>query len=262
MLILRSILFNIAFYVSMIVLMVVCSPMLLGDRRMVQQVARWWGQSSLWLLEKICGTRVEFLGLENVPKGAAMIAPKHQSMLETFAMVTVVGDFSYILKRELIWIPFFGWYLSRAGQTSINRATGAAALKEATRAGRVVTDAGRSLFIFPEGTRRPVDAPPRYKYGVGHLYEQLGVPCVPVALNTGLFWPRRKFLRKPGLCTIEFLPPIPPGLDRTAFVAELQERVETESNRLVAEALRADPSLAPPPHGIADVENPALKARS
>ena len=244
LLILRSILFNVVFYINLIGLMVLGMPVLAFGWRANQAMARQWGKNSLWLLEKICGLKVEFRGLEHIPAGGAIIAPKHQSILETFALTVPVQDFAYIHKRELTWIPFFGWYLARSGQLSINRKKGGSALAQVAALARQILPQGRRIFIFPEGTRRAPGAPPAYKYGVTHLYTETGTPCLPVALNSGLFWPRRSFLRRPGLLTIEFLPVIQPGLARTAFAALLQERVETATNRLMDEAIARDPSLA------------------
>ena len=189
-------------------------------------------------------TRVEFRGLENLSERAVLIAPKHQSFLETFALLVHVKHFSYVLKRELTWIPFFGWYLWTATQIAINRSTGRTALSQVIDGAKTCFARGQSLFLFPEGTRRPVGAAPAYKGGVSFVYEAANVQCVPVALNTGLFWPRRKFLRYPGHCVIEFLPPIEPGLLREDFVSILQDRLETATNALVAEARAQSPWLA------------------
>ena len=240
----RSTLYNVAFYINLIGVMLLLLPRLFGDRFAGMSVARAWGVSSLWLLERICHTHVEFRGLANIPVGGAIIAPKHQSILETFALTIHLPDFSYILKRELIWIPFFGWYLLAAEQTAIDRKSGRAAILQIVDAARAMFAKGRVLFIFPEGTRRPVDAPPAYKSGVGFIYEKNNVPCVPVALNSGLFWPRRRFLRMPGRCVIEFLPPIAPGMSRAAFTTMLEKQIEDATNALVEQARAESPWLA------------------
>ena len=243
MLVLRSILFNIAFYINLIGLMVFGLPVLLLGRRGGIIMCQTWARTSLWLLEKIAGLRVEFRGVENIGKGALLIAPKHQSMLETFAMTVKLDDFSYIVKKELTWIPFFGWYLAGAHQVAVDRTRGRAALMEAAARARDAFAGGRQIFIFPEGTRRPVGAPPAYKFGVAFIYADSAVPCLPVAMNTGLFWPRRSFLRRPGTTVIEFLEPIDPGLDRTVFATLLQQRVEEACDRLNEEAFARDPAL-------------------
>lgn len=243
-LVIRSALFNAAFYINIIVLMILLSPVLLMPRLATQWLARLWGRTSLWLLRVICGVTLEFRGLENLPQGPALIAPKHQSFLETFALLLHVRDFSYVLKRELMWIPMFGWLLWSAAQVAINRSNGRTALAQVIEASKKLFAQRRNLFIFPEGTRRPIDALAAYKGGVGYIYEANSVPCVPVALNTGLFWPRRKFMRYPGHCVIEFLPAIPPGLSRADFMATLQTRIEGATAALNAEARAQSPWLA------------------
>jgi 1-acyl-sn-glycerol-3-phosphate acyltransferase len=239
----RSLVFNIAFYVNLIVLMVFGLPMILGGRHGVFVMARLWGSTSLWLLDRICGLTVEFRGLENIPQGGYIIAAKHQSILETFALLKYAPDFAYVLKRQLIFVPLFGLYLIGAQQIDIDRTRGRSAMAQISkRAGEVLAD-GRQVFIFPEGTRRHPGALPMYKYGVVNLYADTGAPCLPVAVNTGLYWGRRGFTRRPGVAVIEYLPVIAPGLAREDFATQLQAAIETASNRLMTEALVKDPAL-------------------
>ncbi|MFN3889993.1 MAG: lysophospholipid acyltransferase family protein [Beijerinckiaceae bacterium] len=188
--------------------------------------------------------QVEFRGVENIPSGSFILAAKHQSALETFALVEHVDDFSFILKRELTLIPLFGWYLKRAEMIAIDRASGRAALEQAIERSRALLAEGRSVFIFPEGTRTKPGADPKYKTGVTHIYAATGASCVPVALNTGLYWPRRSFRKYPGTAVIEFLPVIQPGLERPEFLQLLQSRIENASNRLIADSLATDPSAS------------------
>ncbi len=234
MLFLRSLAFNLSFYAATTVIALGCLPALVS-RRHVLGVARLWARTTLWLLRVLAGTRVEFRGLENIPPGPLLVGAKHQSALETLALCAVFPEFSYILKRELLFIPVVGWHLSRGGMVAIDRSKGNRAMALMNAAAADAIAQGHQLIIFPEGTRRPVNAPPVYKQGLSHLYAALQVPCLPVALNTGLFWPRRGFLRRPGTAVIAFLPPIPPGLERTAFHAEVLERIETASNALLAD---------------------------
>ncbi|HEY8578972.1 MAG TPA: lysophospholipid acyltransferase family protein, partial [Beijerinckiaceae bacterium] len=197
MLALRSLVFNVLFYALMIFLMVVGLPTVLFGRAAVFRLARLWARCSLWLLRAICGLRVEFRGVENLPKGGALFAAKHQSMLETFALTLHGSDFSFILKRELTLIPVFGWYLKAAEQIAIDRKSGRSALDQAVERSKAALAVGRQIFIFPEGTRRAPGAPPLYKTGVSYIYAAADAPCVPIALNTGLFWGRRSFVRRP-----------------------------------------------------------------
>ncbi len=243
MIVLRSIIFNFLFYANLILLLIIGLPTLIFGRRAVISLARLWARTSLWLLKVICNLDAEFRGGNNIPAGGYLIAPKHQSIWETFALCLYFPDFSFILKRELTWIPIFGWYLLRAEQIAINRSTGSAALVEAAQRANEILAQGRQVFIFPEGTRRPVGAPPLYKFGVARIYSQVHAPCLPVALNSGLFWPRRSFIRRPGKVLVEFLEPIAPGLDKNEFHKLLQDRIEIATNKLIEESIRDNPEI-------------------
>ena len=242
MLILRSLAFNLAYYLNLIIWMIICLPVLALPRRVFMQVARLWARSSLWLLRIIAGTNVDFRGLEKIPDGGMIVASKHQSLWETFALLVILDDPAYVLKRELMWIPFFGWYAWKARSVPVDRKGGSQALKAMNQRAQEEIAAGRQIIIFPEGTRRPPGAPPAYKYGVAHLYAKLGAPCLPVALNSGIYWPRRKFIRHPGTIVVEILDPIGPGMPRDVFFSELQQRVEGASAALLREAGRGTPA--------------------
>jgi 1-acyl-sn-glycerol-3-phosphate acyltransferase len=244
MLTFRSLVFNLAFYVNLVVLMVLGLPMMLGGRHGVFFMARLWGSTSVWLLEQICGLRVEYRGVENLPTESYILASKHQSFLETFALLKHTPDFAIILKRELTFVPIFGLYLTVSKQIAINRGRGHGALSQIIDQAGAVLRAGRQVYIYPEGTRRPPGAPPAYKFGVAALYVETQAPCVPVAVNTGLFWGRRGFLRRPGVAVIEFLPAIAPGRERDTFAERLRSDIETACARLNAEAVSRDPTLA------------------
>jgi 1-acyl-sn-glycerol-3-phosphate acyltransferase len=243
MILLRSLAFHAAFYLWTTVLALAGLPVLVMGRQKVLVFAKFWTGSSVWLLEKICKTRIVWRGLENLPRGACIIASKHQSALETLALSTKGADFSFILKRELMAVPVWGWYLKGTGQVAIDRAKRGEALPDLTRQVREAIAQGRQMIIFPEGTRKPAGAPPQYKSGVGYLYTDTGAVCVPVALNTGLYWPRRSVSIHPGRVTIAFLEPIAPGLDRLGFLQLLESRIEAATAELIAGALAADPSL-------------------
>ena len=236
--ILRSVIFNVLFYLNLTVQIVAALPTLVMPRRAIIEVARFWARSNLWLLRVVCGTRVEFRGLDKIPAGPLLVAAKHQSLWETFALITVFRDPAYIMKRELMWIPFFGWYTWKAGMIAVDRGRGSQALAAMNVSARRELGRDRQIIIFPEGTRRAPGAEPRYKHGVAHLYASVDVPCLPVALNSGLFWPRRSFRRYPGTIRVEFLDPIPPRLDKDAFVERMQQEIESASARLLAEGRR------------------------
>ena len=243
MILIRSLVFQVVFYTSFIVLMTIGLPTMLISREAVMVVVRLWARTSLWFLAAICGTRVEFRGLQHVPKGAAIIAPKHQSFLETFALITVLPKFTYILKKELVSVPFFGWWLRATDQIAIDRARRGGILTQLRKDVRAKLDSGRQVVIFPEGTRTPVGAAAAYKTGVAVLCADCVVPCTPVALNAGLFWPRHSLLRPPGTVVIEFLPPITPTSDKRLFVESLEKAIEPATAALINEALSANPEL-------------------
>ena len=244
MLALRSAVFNVLFYALLVVVMVLGLPSVLFGVRGVLRLANVWARASLGLLRAVCGTRVVFRGRGNIPAEPCILAAKHQSFLEIIALCALFPDFTFVLKRELTRIPVFGWYLARSGQIAVDRGQGRAALEQVSRGARAVLDAGRQVFIFPEGTRRAPGAPALYKAGLSFVYAETGAACLPVAVNSGLFWPRGSFLRRPGRAVVEFLPVIPPGLPRQDFQARMSESIEAASARLMAEAVEADPKLA------------------
>ena len=235
MLLVRSILFNIAFFLNTLLWMVVLLPLFAAPRKIFMHGPKVWARSTLWLLRVIAGTRSEYRGLERIPPGGLLVAAKHQSAWETVALVPMFEDPTFILKRELMWIPLFGWYLAKARCVPIDRKAGSLALAKMNERAREEVRAGRQILIFPEGTRKPPGARPAYKYGVAHLYQSLGVPCLPVALNSGLYWPRRALIRRSGTIRAEILEPIPPGMPREAFFPLLQSQIEASTNRLLAE---------------------------
>jgi 1-acyl-sn-glycerol-3-phosphate acyltransferase len=238
MLFLRSLLFNAAYYINLMLWMIAALPSLVMPRAVFMWIARTWAGTSLWLLKVICGTGVEFRGLEKIPDGGFIVAAKHQSLWETFALLVIFRDPAFILKRELQWIPLFGWFTLKAKSIPVRRGKGGEALAEMNALAREQAAAGRQIIIFPEGTRRAPGAPPAYKYGIAHMYEQMGMTCVPLALNSGVFWPRRQFLRRPGVIVVEILDPIPPGLPKDAFFTAMKDAVETASDRLLQEGMR------------------------
>ena len=233
---LRSALFNLAFYAWTVFLGIAALPLLLAPRAAAMSVGRLWSRIALELARRIAGIDYEIRGAQHLPRQPAIIAMKHQSAWDTLAVPALIGDVAIVLKRELLWIPCYGWYARKAGMIPVDRGAGASALKSMVRRARVVVAEGRPIVIFPEGTRTAVGAKRDYHPGVAALYTQLGLPVVPVAVNSGLFWPRRRFLKRPGRIVLEALPALPPGLERRTFLSELQTRIESATERLVAEA--------------------------
>ena len=235
MLLLRTLLFHVSFNLNTILHMILCLPVLLLPRPWLWKAVHNWAAVNHWLLRTICGTRFEIRGLEHITPGALLIAAKHQSTWETFALVTLFSDPLYVLKRELTWLPIFGWWVARAEMIPIRRGTGGTALADITERAKIEIARGRQIIIFPEGTRRAPGAEPAYKFGIVRLYAELGIRCLPVALNSGVFWPRRKLVIHPGTIRMEFLQPIEPGLSEDAFRVRLQDEIETATARLVAQ---------------------------
>ena len=231
----RSLLFQALFYLNTVFWLMVALPTFFMPYRAVLWVAKSWGRANLVLL-RVAGIKVEVRGRDKIPKGPLIVASKHQSTWETTALMPLFDNPLFILKRELEWIPVFGWLLIKGRMVPVNRGAGSQALAEMTERARIELSRGRQLIIFPEGTRRPAGAEPRYKYGVAHLYAAEGVPCLPVALNSGVFWPRHSLLLKPGTVVVEILDPIMPGIDKDVFFKRLQDVIEAATARLVAEA--------------------------
>jgi 1-acyl-sn-glycerol-3-phosphate acyltransferase len=234
----RSIVFNILFYLNTLILLIAALPTFFLPYRAIIWVAKTWGRINLILLRVVAGIKIEIRGLEKIPKGALLVAAKHQSAWETFALLPLFDSPVFIVKRELQWLPIFGWLMIKGRMVPVDRSAGSRALIAMTERARIELADNRQLIIFPEGTRRAAGAEPRYKHGVAHLYAEEGVPCVPIALNSGLFWPRRSILRIPGTVVMEILEPIQPGLSKEEFLERLKDGIETTTERLIAEGRR------------------------
>jgi 1-acyl-sn-glycerol-3-phosphate acyltransferase len=232
---LRSLCFNVGWYAGTVAIALVGAPILLLPRRAVVEWARFWIRFCLWWLRVTVGLTHRMSGLENLPAGPVIIASKHQSSWETLAFTLLFPYSAIVLKRELVLIPIVGWAMARAGNIAVERGDGATALRGLVRQAKAAIAEGRSVLIFPEGTRVAVGAERPYQVGTAALYRQLGVPVLPVALNSGLFWGRRQFIKRPGVIDVELLPLIPPGLDRRTFMETLRERIEGATARLVSE---------------------------
>lgn len=234
MIYIRSLLFNAVFYLwtgFWTILTLFALPLPLRYAYYPHDV---WSRG-LQRLVAIAGISVEFRGLENLPKEPALFACKHQSTWETTAFFSILPNAAIVVKKELGYIPVFGWYLLKMRELLVDRSAGASAIKKLVKSGRRAITDGRPIVIFPEGTRTAVGGKGQYQPGAYALYSMLGVQAVPVALNSGLFWPRRKFLKYPGKIVLEVLPPIPTGLDKKAFLRRLEKDIETASARLVRE---------------------------
>lgn len=237
MIVLRSLAFMIVFYAWSVIMGLAMLPCVVAPRRWMIAMFRFWGRGIYMLLDVLCGVKVEIRGKHLIPQGAALVAPKHQCMFDVFSQFVWLPDSCWVMKKELMWIPFLGWYSIKTQMMVVDREGGAAALKKMVREALLRFADNRQLVIFPEGTRGTPGVAGDYKPGVAALYRELGVPCVPVATNSGVHWPAHGFLRKPGVIVFEFLEPIPPGLKRATFMDTLKTRIETASDALLAEGL-------------------------
>ncbi|HJU17075.1 MAG TPA: lysophospholipid acyltransferase family protein [Stellaceae bacterium] len=232
---LRALAFNLVFVLWTVVIGTLALPVLAMPRRVNMRFGRFWAASVLILLRFLVGLDHEIRGLDRLPKGGSLIAVKHQSAWDALALPIVLGDPAIVVKRELLWFPIYGWYAARAGSIGIDRKGGAGALRRMVAAARPVAAAGRPVVIFPQGTRASPRERRPYQPGVAALYQALGLPLVPAAVNSGLYWGRRSFLKRRGRIVLEFLDPIPPGLARNKLMAEVEERIESATAALVRE---------------------------
>jgi 1-acyl-sn-glycerol-3-phosphate acyltransferase len=230
---LRSLLFILWLYLSMAIFAVGLSPALLMPHAAAMGVIRLWAKFVLFGLRWIAGVTVEFRGLEHRPTGPALIAAKHQGMLDVVVPFVMLDDPCMVMKKELLPLPFFGWFAWKTRMIPVDRQAHAKALKDMVRNARARLVEGRQIVIFPEGTRGLPGAAPDYKPGVAAIYRDLDAPCWPVATNSGVHWPAHGFRRYPGVVVFEFLPPIPAGLKRAEFMKRLEDSVETASAALL-----------------------------
>jgi 1-acyl-sn-glycerol-3-phosphate acyltransferase len=226
---LRSTLFMAWFLILTLVMEIIFLPLLAAPRKATVWMARQWARATLWGLQVFSGIGMRQIG--EAPRGGVLVASKHMSMWDTLALYLALDDPGIVIKRELLRIPFYGWYLWKAAAIPIDRGAGAEALRRMTQAAKHVLADGRPILIFPEGTRKKPGAPPDYKPGVAGLYSLLGVACVPVALDSGRYW--QGFTKHPGIIALEFLEPIPPGFKRAVFMPLLEQRIEDATNRLL-----------------------------
>jgi len=233
----RALVFNFAFFAWTAILGIIGLPLLLAPRSVAMRFGRFWAASVLGLLESIVGLHHEVRGLDRIPRGGCIIAMKHQSAWDTLILPVVLGDPAPVLKRELLILPIYGWFTARTGPIAIDRKAGAAALRHMLAAARSIAASGRPIVIFPEGTRVAPGERRPYQPGVAALYQALALPLVPAAVNSGLYWGRRSFVKRPGRIVLEFLDPIPPGWSRDRLMAELERRIETATVALEREGM-------------------------
>lgn len=236
---LRSWTFVLFLYGSMVAIGLIFLPSLLLPRQIAMIGVRTWARLARWGMRVICGAETEFRNQDSLTKEPVLVACKHQSTIDTLMPFLYLKDPCIVLKKELLWYPFFGWYALKIGMIPIDRSGSMKALKTMTKQAKAVVDEGRSLLIFPEGTRYSPGEKAEYKTGIALLYKELGVDCLPVALNTGICWPPKGVPRYPGKMVIEFQPLIETGLNRKAFMTAMETRIESAADRLLLEGRAA-----------------------
>ncbi len=222
----RSALFALVFYGGTVLMVLAAFPIALFGKAAVRRHTIRWARFHRSCARLILGISSRIEGA--VPKGAVLVAAKHQSMFETVEVLAILDDPAVVLKRELADLPLWGRAARRYGVIPVDREGGAAALRRMLKAANDAVAAGRAIVIFPEGTRVLPGEQPPLQPGFAGLYRSLGVPVVPVALNSGRLWPRRSFVKRPGVVTMRFGEPIPPGLPR----ADIEARVHAAINAL------------------------------
>ena len=231
----RSAVLLVLFFLASAATCLIMLPLYAGPRRWVIAGIGVWARVVTWLAWAVCGIKTEVRGREHLPTGAALIAGKHQSMFDTCAPFAFLPDICYVLKKELVSIPLFGWYALKGGMIVVDREAGSTALRKLVADSQDRLRDTRQIMIFPEGTRTDPGDEAFYKPGIAALYRELNMPVVPMATNSGMHWPASTWIRTPGTIVFEFLPPIPPGLKRAQFMTELEQRLETASVALYPE---------------------------
>lgn len=227
-----SLLFSIFFIVWLCGLAIIGLPFLFTPRSMTIRLVKFWGRGVLKALKLFCTIDYQLEGLEHLPKAPFIIAAKHQSTFETIALYTLLDDVVVIIKRELLLIPFYGWYVAKTRMIPIDRGNGVVALRKMLKRADESKSKQQIILVFPEGTRTKPGAKPQYKGGVAALYHHLDVPVVPLSLNSGLFWGKRQFMKPPGTIYLRFHPAIAPHLAKQEFTAKLENVIETGTNSL------------------------------
>ncbi|MEQ9812888.1 MAG: lysophospholipid acyltransferase family protein [Azospirillaceae bacterium] len=250
MLFLRSLAFNIAMHGFTALCLVGLVWLLATPRRFMMAVVRWYLRMLARIERWVMGIDYRVVGLEHLPAGPYLVAAKHQSMWETMKLHLLFGDPAVVIKRELLSIPIWGWFARKARLIAVDRGRGGKAVQSMVDNAAPVVAEGRPIVIFPQGTRVAAGAYKPYKIGIAALYAAYDLPVVPMALNSGLFWGRRSFTKRPGTITVELLPPIQPGLERDDFMARLESTLEEACERLSLDA--GGPPTRYPPGAPAD----------
>ena len=210
-------------------------PFLFLPRRYSAKLIHVWSKLMLFLFKNLNGLDWEVIGTDNIPSGSFIVASKHQSIWDTVFFTAFFPDAAMVLKRMIIFIPLYGWHAIKAKMIWLDRGAHSKALRKLIKQGQECSKNERPIIIFPEGTRSAVGEKNEYKSGVSALYRFLEIPCIPVALDSGLYWKEKGLKRNSGKIKVKFLPPIKPGLMRKDFEKKLESIIEGETNLLIKE---------------------------
>ena len=229
----RSIIFYLFIYMWTLFLGILCIPYLLLPYSCLKSVANLWISGILQLLYLICGITYEVRGVENITDQAMIVASKHQSTFETLLLFKLIKNSIFIHKKELFLIPIFGLYLKKSNMIAINRAEGPKAMRKILHEIKQKIINGYSIIIFPEGTRKKPGESPDYKTGIAGIYKESEAEVLPVTTNSGYYWPKHTFVKKPGKIIIKFLKKIPSKLEKSEFLKKIESVIETETNKII-----------------------------
>lgn len=235
LLLIQSLAFNLTFFSWAFISAVIFAPLFIVSAEMALKAGKPWAKGSLFLARIFCGIKYEVRGRENIQNIPVIYASKHQSAWDTLIFLALFPNVAYVLKKELLRLPFWGWYLWRMKMIAIDRSAGASSIKQLVRDSKAALAAGRPIVIFPEGTRTKLRSEPNYHAGITAMYSSLATAVVPVALNSGIYWEKNAFFKKPGTIVIEFLPIIEAGLPKKEFITRLQHDIEGATNKLLEE---------------------------
>ena len=230
--VIRSILFYVFLALWTILMGIICFPYLFVSYQYLRKPVNIWLKGIFKLLQIICNITYEIRGKENIPSYAVLVASKHQSAFETFALFYHINNSIFIHKRQLFFIPIFGQYLKKINMISIDRSEGTIAMRKMLKQTKQKIQEGKSIIIFPEGTRKKPGENPDYKTGIAGIYKNLETEVLPVAVNSGHYWPKHTFIKKPGKIIIKFLQPIPTKLEKKEFLERIESVIEEETNKI------------------------------
>mgnify|MGYP001197683942 CR=1 FL=1 len=231
--ILRSIIFYIFLSVWTIFMGIICLPFLFISMIYIHKPINLWILGIFKLLETTCNITHEVKGMENIPEYSILVASKHQSAFETFALFFYINKSIFIHKKQLFFIPIFGQYLKKTNMISINRSEGIASMRKMIKKAKSKMSAGYSIIIFPEGTRKIPGDKPDYKTGFIGIYNETESEILPVAVNSGCCWPKHTFVKTPGKIIIKILNPIPANLKKDEILKKVESVIEEETNKII-----------------------------